>query len=240
MFESCAGSFRIHPSGFASHNCKNDSLSHPLKCLIFADSTVPWWSLCVTRVSHSCPIFKQTGMKNVTHLRCGTLRSRQFMLVNLACVGGAAPPQAALHRLVFNCRTHTPAPLWPPLHRHWGYKYHAGPRLNLQRSCPDSCRVKGHLAGRWRGQRGGAVALILPTAPGHSCFKCSRTEQAKTVGLLRGPTAACSNRECACGGYPALTPSPGLWLQAIHSRSNWLSVLRPCARCLQTKKLWRI
>lgn len=93
-----------------------------------------------------------------TDLRCGTLRSRRLILANLACGGGGGGfASSGCHRPVFNSRTfpqlaYTNAQLWPPHSPSYhGYKYHAGPRLNLQRSCPDSSRVKGHLAGSWRG-----------------------------------------------------------------------------------------
>lgn len=125
--------------------------------------------------------------------------------------------------------------------------------------------VKEHLAGSWGGfflregndraqSRGkhcslagscGVLdwkhSLILPTAPGHSCFKCSRTKQTKKwLSYCRAGRQMCIDRKWACSGIPALTWWPGLRLQAIISRSNWLSVLDRCACFLKTKKLWRI
>lgn len=223
MFESSAGSFSIHPSGFVSYNCKNESLSHQLKCLVFADATVPWLSLCITRISHSCSIFKRRGMKNVTkkkkaHLRCGTLRSRQFILANLPRVG-ASPPQAALQSWTAGrfysspTQPHNCDPISPPTLSYRGYKYHAGPRLNLQEAAltqrggqgASGWKLRGifyvretterRAEGRHRSLTGSCGvldwkhSLILPAAPGHSCFKCSRTKQTKMVQLLQGRTA---------------------------------------------------
>lgn len=84
-------------------------------------------------------------------------------------------------------------------------------------------------------------ALILPIAPGCSRFKWSRTKPTKMAQLpQRAGWQTCIGRKCACGGNPAPIWSPGLWLQAISSRLNWLAALHRSACFLQTKKLWHI
>lgn len=110
-----APSASIH---LGSYNCKNDSLSHQLKSLFFADSTVPWLSLCITHISHSCSIFKSTGMKNVT-CEVWNFEKQAVGFGECGLCGGASPPHAAPCRPVFNCRTfpqlaYTPAQLCPP------------------------------------------------------------------------------------------------------------------------------
>lgn len=128
---------------------------------------------------------------------------------------------------VFTCRTF-PQPAYtttqlrphnPPTLSYRGYKYHAGPQLNLQEAAltqrggqgASGWKLRGifyvretteHRAeGRHRSLTGSCGvldwkhSLILPAAPGHSCFKCSRTKQTKMAQLLPGRTANVHRQE---------------------------------------------
>lgn len=199
MFESCAGSFSIHPPGFVSYNCKNDSLRHQLNCLVFADSTVPWLSLCITRISHSCSIFKRTGMKNVTEkhiwgvelwevgslfwpiwLVWGLHHLRLHYTVKSLTAGHFHSSPTHPH----NCDPINP----PPPHSYrgswWVFLRELTRETTERRAEGRHCSLTGSC-----GVLDWKHSLILPITPGHSCFKCSQTKQTKMAQLLQGRMA---------------------------------------------------
>lgn len=212
MFESCGGSFSIHPSGLISYHCKNDSLSYQLKCLVFSDSAGRGCR-CLFLVSPTPVLFlKRAELKNVTEKPIWGVAPWE---VERGLCGGTA--EAVLIPV-----QSSPGSRGNWLERWRGFLRELAREMAERRAEGRRCSLPGSC-----GVLDWEHSLILPVAPGHSSFKCSRTKQTKMAPLLQGQRQMCIDRKCACGGNLALTWLPGLWLPAIISRSNWLSVLCP-------------